>query len=131
MLAGWMSPGVYGSSFTRPDSTSALMSRSERSTLATYRFRGECGGPLGVRPGHASSPSRRELGWLASATPSLGAQPRAGYLGSGDVTPTSPRQARLRPPRARDAGPLFGLARGPAPPPPCGTGAGPGARRPP
>ena len=39
MLDGWMSSGSYGSSLTRPDSISALMSRSERSTLATYRFR--------------------------------------------------------------------------------------------
>jgi hypothetical protein len=43
MLAGWMSSGVYGSSFTLPDSTSVLMSRSESSTLATYRFRYDVG----------------------------------------------------------------------------------------
>src|ERR1700733_14542114 len=39
MLAGWISSGSYGWSLTRPDSIWALMSRSERSTLATYRFR--------------------------------------------------------------------------------------------
>src|SRR6266478_6571180 len=39
MLDGWISSGAYGSSLTRPDSISALMSRSERSTLATYRVR--------------------------------------------------------------------------------------------
>src|SRR5882724_3882263 len=39
MLDGWISSGSYGSSLTRPDSISDLMSRSERSTLATYRFR--------------------------------------------------------------------------------------------
>src|SRR6202043_195671 len=39
MLDGWISSGSYGSSLTRPDSISALMSRSERSTLATYRVR--------------------------------------------------------------------------------------------
>src|SRR6185369_11823735 len=39
MLDGWMSSGSYGSSLTRPDSISDLMSRSERSTLATYPFR--------------------------------------------------------------------------------------------
>ena len=38
-----MSSGEYGSSLTRPDSTSALMSRSESSTLATYRFRYDFG----------------------------------------------------------------------------------------
>src|ERR1700735_61262 len=43
---------------------------------------------------------RGELGWVASATPPLGAQPGAGCLGSGDVTPTSPRQAGLRALRA-------------------------------
>ena len=39
MLDGWISSGSYGSSLTRPDSISDLMSRSERSALATYRFR--------------------------------------------------------------------------------------------
>ena len=39
MLEGWISSGAYGSSFTRPDSISFLMSRSESSTLATYRVR--------------------------------------------------------------------------------------------
>ena len=38
MLAGWISSGAYGARFTRPDSTSFLISRSESSTLATYRF---------------------------------------------------------------------------------------------
>src|ERR1035438_3128114 len=38
MLDGWISSGVYGSSRTLPESTSARMSRSERSTLATYRL---------------------------------------------------------------------------------------------
>src|SRR5262245_37122572 len=38
MLDGWISSGRNGSSLTRPDSTSALMSRSESSTLATYSF---------------------------------------------------------------------------------------------
>ena len=50
MLAGWMSSGVYGSSLTRPDSTSALMSRSESSTLATYLFRYDVGATE-LRPG--------------------------------------------------------------------------------
>ena len=39
MLDGWMRSGAYGSSFTRPDPISALMSRSDRSTRATYPFR--------------------------------------------------------------------------------------------
>src|ERR1700689_5265063 len=39
MLDGWISSGAYGSSLTRPDSSSDLMSRSERRTVATYRFR--------------------------------------------------------------------------------------------
>ena len=39
MLEGWISSGLYGSSLTRPDSISFLMSRSESSTLATYRVR--------------------------------------------------------------------------------------------
>jgi hypothetical protein len=43
MLDGWISSGEYGSSFTRPDSTSVLISRSESSTLATYRFRYDVG----------------------------------------------------------------------------------------
>ena len=38
MLDGWISSGEYGSSCTRPDSTWALMSRSESSTVATYRL---------------------------------------------------------------------------------------------
>src|SRR5215472_3095015 len=43
MLDGWTISGRNGSSLTRPDCTSALMSRSESSTLATYRFRREAG----------------------------------------------------------------------------------------
>src|SRR5260370_5733525 len=39
MLDGWISSGEYGSTRTRPDSISPRMSRSESSTLATYRFR--------------------------------------------------------------------------------------------
>ena len=39
MLDGWMSSGEYGSSPTLPESTSARISRSESSTLATYRLR--------------------------------------------------------------------------------------------
>src|SRR3984957_4436448 len=37
-LDGWTSPGSYGSSLTRPDSISALMSRSERSTQESSLF---------------------------------------------------------------------------------------------
>src|SRR5215469_13232699 len=48
MLDGWMSSGKKGSSLTRPDSTSALMSRSESSTLATYRFRAGTGSLSGL-----------------------------------------------------------------------------------
>src|ERR1700722_2489824 len=39
MLDGWIRSGEYGSSRTRPESTSARISRSESSTLATYRLR--------------------------------------------------------------------------------------------
>ena len=54
MLDGWISSGAYGSSFTRPDSISFLMSRSESSTLATYRVRYYVGANT-ARLGRASS----------------------------------------------------------------------------
>src|SRR5215467_11897142 len=54
MLDGWMSSGAYGSSFTRPEPISALMSRSESSTRATYL----------VRYDNRASTARTSAAWL-------------------------------------------------------------------